>query len=52
MLINSFRAFGSIMGRKEDENVIWEFIYELCINYRLYKENTKSNVLLNIYCMQ
>jgi len=25
---------------------------ELCISYGLYKENTKSNELLAIYCVQ
>ena len=31
----------SVVGRKEDEFVIWEHIYELCISYELYKENIK-----------
>jgi len=45
-------TFGSIVGRKEDENVIWELICELCISYGLYKENNNSNDLVGIYCVQ
>ena len=52
MSVSDIRTFSSIMGRKETKYVIWEPIYELCIICELYKENTKSNVLLNIYCMQ
>jgi len=37
--------------KKKAEFVIWEFIYELCIGYELYKENVKFYVLFNIYCV-
>jgi len=50
--MNCIRTFDSIVGRKEDENVIRELTYELCISYGLYKENTKSNELVGVDCVQ
>jgi len=52
MFMSCIGTFGSIVERKEDENVIWELIYELHISYELCKENTKSNELIGIYCVQ
>jgi len=42
-------TFGSLVGRTEDELVIWELIYELYISYELYKENIKFYELISIY---
>jgi len=50
--MSCIRTFSSIVVRKEDENVIWELICELGINYRLNKENTKPNELVGNYYVQ
>ena len=52
MFMDYIGTFDSIVGRKEDEYVIWELIYELCISYELYKENIKFYELMRIYCVQ
>jgi len=52
MFMNCIETFGSIVGRKEAEYVIWELIYELCINDDLYKGNIKFYKLISIYCAQ
>jgi len=51
MLMNCIGTFGCIVGRKEDENVICELAYELCINYELYTGNIKFYELISIYCV-
>ena len=52
MVMNCIVRFDSIAGKKEDEYVIWELIYELCISYELYKRNFKFYELISIYCFQ
>jgi len=42
MFMNFIVTFDSIVGRKKDENVIWELICDLCINYEFYKGVIKS----------
>ena len=46
MFMNCTGKFGSIVGREEDEYVIWETIYELC-NNDLYKAHS-MNLLASI----
>jgi len=48
MFMNCIGAFGSNVGRKEDVQVIWELIYELCICYALCREDAKSYELIGI----
>jgi len=46
MFMNCIGTFDSIAGRKEDENVIWELIYELCVSYEFYKGTIESYELI------
>jgi len=47
-----YETFSSIVRRKEDDNIIWEPIYESCISYELYKGNIKFYEFISIYCVQ
>ena len=38
-------SFNLINEKKEDKYIIWEFVYELWINYGFYKENSKFSEL-------
>jgi len=49
MLMSWIRAFGSILGRKEDVYVHWGLIHELCISYELYKENNQFHEFISIH---
>jgi len=52
MFMSCIGSLSSIVVRKEDKYVVWELIYELCISYGRYKENTKSSEFISIYCVQ
>jgi len=52
MLMKCIGTFGFIVGRKENEYVTWEVIYELCISYEIYKGNIKLCELISIYYCQ
>ena len=52
MFMNFIGTFGSIVGRKENEYVIWELIYELRISYQIYKGTIKFYELISIDFVQ
>jgi len=52
MFTTCIGTFGYIVGRKENDYVIWGLIYELCISYELYKGNVKFYEFISIYCVQ
>ena len=38
--------------KEEEMSIIWQLIYELCINYEVYEGNIKFYELIAIYCVQ
>jgi len=51
MFMSWIRAFGSIVGRKEDVYIHRELIHELRINYELHKENKQFYEFISIHCI-